>query len=710
MESAGHSRKQPRVLVVDDTATLRQMARDALEEDGLEVVEAADGRAALEVVAEQRPDLVLMDVNMPVLDGCAACHELRLNPEWANLPVLMMTASDDVESMRTAYEAGATDFITKPINWLILCQRVRYMLRMSRTAADLERSQVQLAKAQRSAGLGNWELDLRSGAFRCSDEVCGLYELPRGQLATPAALLERIHPEDRDLVGTALELALSDGTPFSVDHRIQLSDGPDRHVHLQGEVSTSEDGDPLELSGTAQDVSGRKRAEEEVRFLAYHDSLTRLGNQRLFRDRLNHGLAQARRQGEIVGVVLLDLDHFKRINDTFGHSVGDMLLQRVADRLQNCVREGDTVTRSLVAPDDSTVSRFGGDEFMVLLPSVRRPQEAGHVARRVVDVLAHPFDLDGHQVVVTASAGISIGPTDGEDVDALLRNAVAAMYAAKERARGSYQFYERSMNDVVRRNLELEGELRAALDADQLSVHYQPKVELATNRITSVEALVRWTHPELGSVPPGQFVPVAEQAGLIVAVGEFVLRTACAQTRRWHEAGFEDLRISVNLSAQQLRTDEITFTVSQILHETGLLPKYLDVEITESMMIENKGVAIAALHQLKGVGITVSLDDFGTGYSSLSYLNSLPVDFVKIDRTFVSAIGTDPNNAVITAAIISMAHTLGLQVVAEGVETEEQRRFLLERDCDEMQGYLFSKPLPADELTELLRNHQPQRS
>ena len=289
----------------------------------------------------------------------------------------------------------------------------------------------------------------------------------------------------------------------------------------------------------------------------------------------------------------------------------------------------------------------------------------------------------------------------------MLRNAVAAMYAAKERTRGTYQFYERAMNDVVRRNLALEGELRAALERKDLHVHYQPKVELKTNRITSVEALVRWTHPRLGPVSPADFVPVAEQAGLIVALGEFVMREACQQACEWRDAGFEGLRVSVNLSAQQLRTEEITFTVSNILEETGLEPHLLEVEITETLMIENKGVAIAALQQLKGVGVTVSLDDFGTGYSSLSYLNSFPIDTVKIDRAFVKAIGTDPSNAAITAAIISMAHILGLNVVAEGVETEEQRAFLLERGCDEMQGYLFSPALPPDELTALLRDHQP---
>ena len=697
----------PRILVADDTELLRQMARDALEATGHEVVEVENGEQALTAWEEYQPDLLLLDVNMPFLDGCGVCEAVRRVDE--NLPVLMMTASDDADAIRRAYEAGATDFIPKPINWLILSQRVRYMLRMAEIVESLCTSEKRLAKAQRTARLGNWELDLVSGDFLCSEELRQLYGLAAGGLARPAELLQRILVGDQQAVGDALSRALRRARgggigEFSVDHRVELPSGEMRFIHLQGEVGFDPQNLPLELSGTAQDVTDRKRAEAEARFLAYHDSLTRLGNRHLFRERLDYSLAQARRHQTIVAVVLLDLDHFKRINDTFGHPVGDNLLVSVADRLSNCVREGDFVSRSL--PDDAgpTVSRFGGDEFMISLSSVRTAAEVGQVSERILEVLARPFDLEGREVVVTASAGVSVSPADGDDVDTLLHNADAAMYYAKGQGRGNYQFYKSSMSELAGKNLALETDLRTALQDDQFILHYQPKVELTTGRITGFEALVRWQHPENGVVPPNAFLPVAEQAGLIVPIGEVVLRTACEQSKAWREMGFNALRMSVNMSAQQFCTEAIFDTVVRVLRETPLSPRSLDVEITESTMMENQGVAVESLQRMKGIGITVSLDDFGTGYSSLSYLKGFPVDTVKIDRSFVRDVTTDPDTAAITRAIVSMAHTLSLNVVAEGVETEEQLEFLAGCGCDEIQGYLFSRPVPAEEASELLRS------
>jgi diguanylate cyclase (GGDEF)-like protein/PAS domain S-box-containing protein len=620
----------------------------------------------------------------------------------------MMTHSDDAESIQRAYEAGATDFITKPLNWLVLSERVRYMLRMSDVLMQLSRSEQRLSRAQRTARLGNWELDLRSGSFVCSEEVTDLYGVGSEHRAVNMRLLlTAVHPEDRQLVRHALDRALGEGAGFSLDHRIIAPGGDERHVHLQAELVFDASGEPLELSGTAQDVTERKRAEAEVRFLAYHDSLTGLGNRRLFRERLSHLLAQARRDQSLVAVIFLDLDHFKRINDTLTHTMGDTLLRRVADRLRNCVRESDFVSRSL--PDESkpTVSRFAGDEFMISLSRIGSAQEAGHVAGRILEVVAQPFDLDGQEVVLTASAGITLAPADGEEVDTLLRNADAAMSYAKTRGRSNFQFYRPSMGEAGRRNLRMETDLRAAIDRNQLVLHYQPKIELATRRINGFEALVRWQHPASGLIPPNDFLPVAEQAGLIVPLGEFVLRSACAQARVWRESGFQPMRVSVNFSAHQFRTEEVADTVDRVLRETPLSPRFLDVEVTESTMMENQGIAIRSLQRMKGIGITVSLDDFGTGYSSLSYLKGFPVDAIKIDRSFIRDITRDPDSATITAAIISMAHTLNLKVVAEGVETEEQLEFLHNCGCDEVQGFLFSRPVPADDATGLLRADAP---
>jgi predicted signal transduction protein with EAL and GGDEF domain len=347
---------------------------------------------------------------------------------------------------------------------------------------------------------------------------------------------------------------------------------------------------------------------------------------------------------------------------------------------------------------------------MVALSNIQSVEELGHVASRILDTMACPFNVEGRDVVVTASIGIAVAPEDGQDVESLIRNADAAMYEAKKQGRGVYQFYKLAMNDVASRELQLESDLRKALDRSELLLHYQPKVELVTGRVCGFEALVRWQHPELGMIPPNDFIPLAEQAGLIGQLGEFVLRAACAQVRVWREMGLPPLRVSVNLSAHQFRTEDLAETVARILRETPLSPRSLDIEITESAMMRSKDVTVSVLQKLKGIGITVSLDDFGTGYSSLSYLRGFPIDTVKIDRSFVRDLTMDPDAASITAAIISMAQTLSLRVVAEGVETEAQLTFLREHGCDEMQGFLFSPPVPAEQATELLRETPPTSS
>ena len=708
MKDSSHRASPPLILIVDDAKMVRQMGRDSLEQAGFDVVEAEDGEEGLRLFGERTPDLVLLDVEMPKVNGFAVCEEIRQSDLGAATPVLMMTGLDDLDSIRRAYGAGATDFTSKPVSWMIICQRVRYMLRMNEALDDLRRSQDRLAKAQRIARLGHWELDLRTRTVVTSDELRRLYDIrtPENTLSLDA-LLGHVSPDDRALVRNAVERSSSEGSELSLDHRVNVPDGRVRILHLQADVILDDAGQPLEMSGTAQDITDRKRAEDEIRFLAYHDGLTRLGNRRLFTERLRFTLAHARRRSETVAVLFLDLDHFKRINDTLGHAVGDLFLQRVASRLKNCVRESDCVSRVVEDDTGATISRFGGDEFMVALSNIQNIDQLAQAATRILETMTRPFEVEGHDVVVTASIGIAMAPDDGEDVDSLIRNADAAMYAAKNQGRATYRFYKLSMNEVKHGNLRLESDLRRALDREEFLLHYQPKLELASGRVTGFEALVRWQHPELGLVPPNDFIPLAEQAGLIVPLGEFVLRAACSQMRAWREMGLPPLRVSVNLSAHQFRTDEIADTVKRVLKETPVSPRSLDVEITETAMMQNKFVTVSALEQLKGIGVTVSLDDFGTGYSSLSYLKGFPIDTVKIDRSFIRDLTTDPDDAAITAAIISMAKTLNLRVTAEGVETEEQLAFLRAHDCDEMQGFLFSPPVPADQATEMLREAPP---
>jgi diguanylate cyclase (GGDEF)-like protein len=438
---------------------------------------------------------------------------------------------------------------------------------------------------------------------------------------------------------------------------------------------------------------------EAHRALAQYDSLTGLPNRRLYKERLEQALLEAQREGGLVATLFFDLDEFKRINDSLGHSSGDRLLCLVAERLVSVVRRTDAVGR---ADSGEGVSRLGGDEFTFLLPRISDAQDAGVVAQRALQRLREPFRVDGHEIFVSASIGIAVSPLDGEDVETLLKNADTAMYAAKERSRNSFQFYSRSMNEAAERKLVVEGCLREAIERDDLSLHYQPLIDSVTGETRGAEALLRWDDQVLGSLSPSEFVPIAEGTGLIVPVGAWVLRTACEQAQAWQRAGFRPIRMSVNVSGHQLRQPGFLETVKQTLLETGLSPAYLDFEITESTIMQDDEVTADVFRELDELGIGLVLDDFGTGYSSLSYLRRFAISRVKIDRSFVAEIPGNPEDMAITAAIVAMAHSLLLTVVAEGVETLEQAQSLRELGCEELQGYLFSAAVPAGEFNRFL--------
>ena len=568
---------------------------------------------------------------------------------------------------------------------------------------ELTRSRAHLDNAQRRARIGSFEIDLATREIEGSRQLRALYQLEESDKPIdPTQLLDRVHADDRSQVAESITQAMRDGTPFVADFRVVLPDGVERVVHCQAQVTVSDDGTPLRLEGTAQDVTERRRAEEQIRFLAHHDSLTGLDNRRMFTDRLRASIENAQRRGLMLGVLFLDLDHFKRINDTLGHTLGDELLRGVAGRLVQCVRGTDVVGRS--GEFASAISRLGGDEFTVLVDRIGDPQDLSVVAMRILELLSTPFDLGGHEVVIGASIGIAAWPLDGEDGDALLRNADSAMYHAKEHGRGQYQFYTESMNAAAVRRLEIEQRLRAGIPRGELEVHYQPKLDLRTQRVAGFEALVRWRDPERGLIAPGEFIGVAEQSGLIVAIGEIVLEQACRQIASWEQdkigpAGW--WRVSVNVSARQFENGDLVETVQRALAATGARAERLELEITESTVMHDEKSVIATLSQLRAIGVAVSLDDFGTGYSSLSYLRSLPVDTLKIDMAFVRNIANNDEDAALTAAIVSMGKARGLRVIAEGVETADQRRLLTSFGCDEIQGFLISAALPAEQATEV---------
>ncbi|UFS69624.1 EAL domain-containing protein [Geomonas sp. RF6] len=703
-------RSTPLVMVVDDDAAVRLLARETLEHSGYAVVEMQSGKDGLNAFEEVRPDIVLLDVMMPGgVDGFGVCGAIRRSRSGCDTPILMMTGLDDLESINRAYQVGATDFITKPINWFILSYRVSYMLRSSKAMEELRESRAGLAHAQSLAHIGSWEWDLASGEIRCSDEVYNI--CCAGDERSRNPILESVHKLDREFVESSINQTLERKAPTSFDFRVLLAGSVERTLHAELVPVLDEHSVPVLLTGTVQDITERKRAEEQIRQLAYYDALTGLPNRRFFLQQLEQALHHANRHDKMLAVLFLDLDRFKRVNDTLGHGVGDKLLQDVADRLLRCVRKSDILAvneedRAQSGGPPSLVSRLGGDEFTILLSDINHFQDVAKVARRILEAVAMPFLLDGQEIFISTSIGISLYPFDACNAGDLIRNADGAMYQAKEQGRNGYQIYDESMNAKALERIILESQLHRALKEEEFTVYYQPQVSSVTGRVVGLEALVRWQSKERGMVEPGRFLPLAEETGLVVPLDEWVMERACRQHKSWMDAGLPPVTLAVNISGQHFAKNDLLDTVLRVIQTTGMEPTLLELELTEGVLMAHTEKTIATLLALKERGVRLAIDDFGTGFSSLSYLKRFPLDVLKIDRTFIKDIITDPDDAAITRATIEMAHTMKLQVIAEGVETEAQLEFLRINRCDVYQGYLFSRPVPPGDIPPMLANYQ----
>ena len=691
------------VLVVDDDFTIRLLVVEALEQAGFRVIEVETGRDALAAFQEHQPSVVLMDVVMPEMDGFVACSELRRLPGAEHIPVLMMTGLEDEESINRAYDAGATDFITKPINYTLLGHRVRYMQRSSKTTLDLVSSQRHLANAQRIARLGHWTWALETNSVYWSEEarqILGLKDLPT---TTPFDnILSCIPIEERDWVQVKYQELMEIEQAAEFSHQVVHSDGSKKYIQQQVEVISNDHGKAIRLYGTVQDITSLRKAENRIRTLAYYDTLTGLPNREFFKENLNRAISLAKRYDRKGSLLFLDLDNFKRINDTLGHKVGDLLLVNVGERLRKSTRATDLVNRPGAVAENDNLARLGGDEFTVLISEIRSVEDASAIASRILDCFSKPFHLSGHDMVISPSIGVAVFPDDGEEVDTLLQNGDMAMYSAKRDGKNAFRFFNASMNEAAQKRLLMENQLRKALEKNELSLHYQPQKDMVTGRISGVEALLRWSNSELGQVPPGEFIPLAEETGMIVKIGEWVLRTACIQAKTWRTRGIPLERMAVNVSVHQFVQTGFPELVARILSDTGLEPEALELEVTESLLMKDAESAVRTLNELKALGIQLAIDDFGTGYSSLSYLKQFPIDRLKIDRAFVNDINIDPNDAAIAMAVIAMAEKMSLRVTAEGVENEEQLGFLKAKHCDEIQGYHLSRPLAARETEQFL--------
>ncbi|MBE0599199.1 MAG: EAL domain-containing protein [Desulfuromonadales bacterium] len=807
----------PLVLIVDDDKFMRSLLRETLEEGGYATVEADCGIRALQMVGELSPDMILLDIVMPGLDGFETCLELRRDRRLKDIPILMITALESPETIHRAYAAGATDYLVKPIVRPNLRHHVRYLLRAHRTSEDLRKQKERLLQAQRIARLGDWEWNERSEALHCSREALRILLQPESSSPIPfAAFLNTIHPDDREKVQQSFQMLLEQDCCFNLDFRLQLPDGSTRDVHGQGETVPGGAGKVRLLAGTLQDITERKAVEEKlllsakffenssemimvlddhgriidvnpafcrltgrrkgedigrfftesgaihldvqtlrklwaevdamgkwqgevwhrprggepfpalvnvdavkkgideigfyiwsatdisklketeerIRHLIRYDFLTDLPNRSLFHERLNQILSAATRRSALVAVLALDIDSFKEFNDTLGHMMGDEILRKVAQRIKSCVRESDVA------------ARLGGDEFAIILWDLRDSESVAVVVQRILELLASSFLIENREFFLSTSAGIALFPDDDRTVESLVNKAEAALKFAKKQGGNRFHFFSEAMNTRAQERLSMKTALRYGLDRNEIFLHYQPKYNTKSGVLVGMEALARWQNPDLGLVPPSRFIPLAEENGLIIPLGERVLRLACTQNRLWQEQGFSPFRMAVNLSACQFREDNLAEKVERVLSEAELSAEWVELEITESAIMQDTDRAISVLKRLRDKGIRIALDDFGTGYSSLSYLTRFPVDSLKIDHSFVRNMFRNEGDVAIVRAIIAMAHSLGIKVIAEGVETEEERIFLLRENCDEIQGYLSPMPQAKGEIEKLLPEKQ----
>ncbi|WP_028534641.1 EAL domain-containing protein [Paludibacterium yongneupense] len=699
--------RRPTLLVVDDIPENIHELLEALKDD-YQMTVARSGSRALEMIAgDSPPDLVLLDIVMPEMDGYEVCRRIKSTPIGKRIPVIFVTVIDASVQKVKGFDTGAADFITKPFDIDEVRARVRTHLELAHLRSILEG-----LVAQRTALLEQSEQKYRILAdyspnweYWIAPDGRYLYVSPASFdvsayspddfFADPQLMDKIIHPDDiADWRAYGQSPPAAD--PCRLDIRIRTRSGEERWIEHVSRPVFDAAGRYLGRRGSNRDITARRETERQLDFITHRDLLTGLPNRTLFSELLSHAIGQAEHSRQRFALLSLDLDNFTTVNETLGHRVGDHLLIEVVKRLRQSL------------PDVDVMARISGDQFNLIVE-----HDGVHtlgidlVAQRLIDTLAEPFTIDGHNVYIGASIGVALYPTDGRDAGTLQSSVGSALHEAKLQGRGVLRFFSPEMTRRAKDRLTLEADLRHALERQELRLHYQPQIDLGSGRIVGLEALVRWQHPSRGLVSPAEFIPLAEESGLIVQLGDWVLNAACLQIRAWSDAGLAPRQTAVNVSTVQLSRGQLLGSVKDALARTGIAADRLELEITESIAMGDTDQSSRSLAELRQLGVRLSIDDFGTGYSSLAYLQKLKVHKLKIDISFVRDVTTNSGNASLVKAIIALGHKLGLEIIAEGVEEQEQAQYLRSLDCDVMQGYLISKPLPADDMTRFLRDFVP---
>ena len=696
-------------LLADDDAGIQLTLCALLEQKGYKVTIVGNGVAAVNALSDNKFDIVLLDIRMPEMDGFEACKSIRELENGKNVPILMLTGQDDTESIKKSFEVGATDFVAKPINYVLMGFRIDYIVRASNMAEELRKSQQRSSYAQRIANLGHIEWNLNHEIVHCSKGISEILLLPEQATFTHFDhFIDCVYPDDKARVKYSIYQSLLKGNALNLEHRVIRADGSVRFV-LQISEQRLDPKTPDRMVVTMQDITDRIDTEKRIHALAYYDDLTGLPNRSFLIQHLEQLLKGASRYQTTTAVIVFGVDKFDKVVESLDHDSAENLIKMIAERVKNSCRESDLLSRQPFGNQaeeeisyQQLTAKLRNDEYVIVLSEINSLQAASVFLQRLMEQFKQAFQLKERNIYVTTTAGISLAPIDGNSTNQLIKFAEIAKGFANKEGSGNFRYFKQELNDQVTRKFSLANDLRKALKQETLEVHYQPKVSLLDDTLVGVEALCRWNHPTMGAISPEEFIEIAEEEDLIGELGKWVLKTACNQLLEWQTKLKCEFSVSVNISPKQLLDEQAMKQIVDFISDSPISNKLVEFELTESTLLANFETSLELLNQFIKMGCGLAIDDFGTGYSSLSYLGKLPAKTLKIDKSFIRSVDSNNQYTAIVSGIIKLAHSLGMTVIAEGVETDIQKANLAQQQCDEIQGNLVSLPLPPEKFVDWL--------